>query len=60
MIPDRLEYLDRVDRFYKMLIDQAKQDIITEADFYLLLSVKCKNLNKERMRNKVLLSKKAQ
>lgn len=60
MTLERLEYLGRIDKFYQMLIDQAKQNIINEADFYLLLAVKCKSLNKERMRNKVLLNKKAQ
>ena len=59
MILKKLEYLEKVDRFYRMLIEQAKTDVINEAEFYLLLGVKCKAMNKERISRKVLLSKKA-
>jgi len=52
-----LEYLKRVEKFYNMLVEQAKQDKISEADFYMLLGVKCKAMNKERKRENLLLNK---
>ena len=53
MVPERLGYLSRLDKFYKMLTEEAKQDNITETDFYLILALKCKSLNKERIRRKI-------
>jgi len=60
MTLERLEYLSKFDKFYKMIVKQAKQNIINEAEFYMILAVKAKSMNKERIRRKVLLNKKAQ
>ena len=59
MLPERLEYIDRVQKFLSVLVESAKTNQISEADFYMILGCKCKALNKERMRNKVLLSKRS-
>ena len=48
MLPERLEYLKRVEKFYNMLVEQAKQDRITEADFYMIIKAKIKALDRER------------
>jgi len=48
MLPERLEYLDRVQKFVNVLVESAKTNSITEQDFYLVLGAKCKALNKER------------
>lgn len=50
MIPERLGFLKPLDRFYKVIIEQVKTNCITEAEFYMLLSVKCKSMNKERLK----------
>lgn len=44
---ERLEYLQRFDKFYRMLIEQAKQNIINESDFYLVMIAKLKALSRE-------------
>ena len=49
MQPERLEYLKPLDRFYQVLIEQAKQGKINEAEFYLLLGAKCKALDNRRL-----------
>jgi len=48
MLPERLEYLKRVEKFYNMLVEQAKQDRISEADFYMIIKAKIKALDRER------------
>ena len=47
---ERLDFLKRLDRFYQAIIEQIKQNNITEADFYMLLSVKCRSMSKELLR----------
>ena len=49
MQPERLDFLKRLDKFYNVITEQVKQDNISESEFYLLLSVKCKAMNKERL-----------
>jgi len=49
---ERLEFLSRIERFFKLLVDQIKTNGINEAEFYLLLGVKCKAMNKERVAKK--------
>ena len=46
--PERLEYLDRIQKFIDVLVESAKTNSITEQDFYMVLGAKCKALNKER------------
>ena len=48
MLPERLEYLERVEKFYNMLVEQAKQDKISEADFYMIIKAKIKALDRQR------------
>ena len=48
MLPERLEYLKRVEKFYNMLVEQAKQDRISEADFYMIIKAKIKALDRQR------------
>ena len=49
MIPERLDFLNSLDRFYQVITEQVKQDNISEAEFYMLLGSKCKALNRERI-----------
>ena len=46
--PERLEYLGRFDEFYRMLIEQAKQDKISESDFYMIIKAKVKAEEREK------------
>jgi len=48
MLPDRLEYLNRVQAFINVLVESAKTNAITEQDFYLVLGAKVKSMNQER------------
>ena len=48
MIPERLNFLSRFEVFYKMLIEQAKQDKLNERDFYALIKAKAKTMDQER------------
>ena len=47
MQPERLEFLSRFDSFYKMIIEQVKQDRISEADFYMIIKAKAKAMERE-------------
>ena len=53
MVPEKLEYLERVEKFYNMLVEQAKQDRISESDFYMIIKAKAKAMEKE-LREKVV------
>lgn len=57
MFPERLEYIDRVQKFINMLVESAKTNSITEQDFYLVMISKLKSMDQERRERKVLLSK---
>ncbi|MBA7516068.1 hypothetical protein ES705_08113 [subsurface metagenome] len=59
LLPEKLEYIAKVQKFVNMLIESAKTDQITEADFYMIMKAKCKAMNKERRGRTLLLSKKA-
>ena len=48
MLPERLKYLDRFERFLGVLVEQAKQDKIKERDFYALIKAKAKTMDQER------------
>lgn len=48
MVPERLEFLGRFDKFYKMLIEQLKTEGISESEFYMLIGVKVKSMGRER------------
>ena len=47
MVPEKLEYLERVEKFYNMLVEQAKQDRISESDFYMIIKAKAKAMERE-------------
>ena len=59
MRPDRLEYLNKFDKFYEVLIDQAKTKAINEAEFYLVVGAKVKAMDRERREKMLMLNKKA-
>jgi len=59
MLPKRLNYLARLNKFIEVITEQAKQDKLTEKDFYLILGAKCKSMDQERRERTLLLSKKA-
>ena len=44
----RLEFLSRFDSFYKMIIEQVKQNKLNEAEFYLVMIAKLKASERER------------
>lgn len=48
MLPERLGYLNRFDKFYKVLIEQVKTKTINEVEFYLVMIAKLKAMNRER------------
>jgi len=48
MLPERLEYLGRLQEFINVLVESAKTNSITEQDFYLVLGAKVKSMNQER------------
>jgi len=48
MRPERLEFLGRFDEFYRMLIEQAKQNIVSEADFYMIIKAKIKSMERKK------------
>jgi len=48
VVPDRLEYLGRVQKFINVLVESAKTNSITEQDFYLVLGAKAKSMDQER------------
>jgi len=48
MIPDRLNFLDRFDRFYQVMVKAVKEDELNERDFYIIMGAKAKSMNQER------------
>lgn len=48
MVPERLEFLNRFDLFYKVMVNSIKEDKVNERDFYALIRAKCKVMEKER------------
>ena len=46
MQPDKLKYLDRIQKFINVLVESAKTDKINEMEFYMLLSTQCKAKSK--------------
>jgi len=54
MIPERLNFLNRFDNFYQVIVDAVEKDKLNERDFYLIVGAKVKSMNQER-REKTLL-----
>lgn len=48
MIPDRLNFLDRFDNLYQVIVNAAKEDKLNERDFYIIIIAKAKSMNQER------------
>ena len=58
MIPERLNFLNRFDNFYQVIINAIKEDKLNERDFYLIIGAKVKSMNQERREGKLLLNNK--
>ena len=52
MIPDRLSFLTKFDKFYQELINLVKEDKINEPDFYLIITAKAKAMDRDRLDQK--------
>lgn len=52
MLPDKLRFLDRFDKFYQVLVNGLKEQKISERDFYLLIGAKAKDMDRERREKK--------
>lgn len=48
MVPEELEFLNRFDRFYQVMVNSVKEEKINESDFYALIRVKCRGMERER------------
>lgn len=48
MLPERLNFLERFDNFYQVIVNAVKEDKIDERDFYIIIGAKCKSMNRER------------
>lgn len=48
MLPDRLNFLNRFDNFYQVIVNDVKEDKIVERDFYLITIAKLKSMDQER------------
>ena len=54
MLPERLNFLDRFDNFYQVMINAVKENKVNERDFYIIIGAKCESMNRER-KEKILL-----
>jgi len=54
MIPERLNFLNRFDIFYQVVVNAIREDKLNERDFYLIIGAKVKSMDQER-REKTLL-----
>ena len=52
MLPERLNFLDRFDNFYQVIVNAVKEDKINERDFYIIIGAKIKSMNQERREKK--------
>ncbi len=59
MLPERLNFLDRFNIFYQVIVNAIKENKINERDFYIIIGAKCKSINQERREKNLLLNKKA-
>jgi len=58
MLPERLNFLNRFDNFYQVMINAVKEDKLNERDFYIIIGAKVKNMDRERRERTLLLNKK--
>ncbi|MBA7547704.1 hypothetical protein ES705_40140 [subsurface metagenome] len=59
MVPEKLEFLNKFDNFYQVMINSVKEEKLTERDFYIIIGAKVKSMNQERREKTILLNKKA-
>jgi len=48
MLPERLNFLNRFDSFYWVVVNAVKEDKLNERDFYLIIGAKVKSMDQER------------
>jgi len=48
MLPERLNFLSEFDNFYNNLVLDLKENKYNEAEFYLILTSKCKAMDRIR------------
>lgn len=48
MVPERLDFLNRFDSFYQVIVNAVKKDKVDERDFYIIIGAKVKSMNQER------------
>lgn len=58
MIPDRLKFLERFDRFYQVMVRAVKEDELNERDFYIIMGAKAKSMNQERREKRFFVKRK--
>lgn len=56
MRPEKLEYVDKVQKFINVLVESAKTNSITEQDFYLVAIKKFRCMNQERKEKKGVIN----
>jgi len=57
MLPGQSKRLKQFDKFYKFLIEQIKQIGLSEKDFYSILALKAKSMNKARLLDNLDIAK---
>jgi len=53
MLPERLNFLNRFDNFYQVMVNSVKENKLNERDFYLIIGAKVKSMNQERREKKL-------
>ena len=48
MLPDRLNFLNRFNAFYRVMTNAVKEEKVNERDFYLIITAKVKSMDQER------------
>jgi len=59
MLPEKLNFLNRFDSFYQVIVNAVKEGKVNERDFYIIIGAKVKSMNQERRERMLLLNKKA-
>ena len=48
MLPEKLEFLNRFDNFYQVIVNAVKENKADERDFYIIIGAKVKSMERER------------
>lgn len=59
MIPDRLDFLDRFDNLYQVIVNAVKEDKLNERDFYVIIIAKAKSMDRERRERTLFVKRKS-